>query len=330
MPRPDREPETAVDAASSAAVPGSPAGAPPSPAGYVVLVPPGDRIHFVDWGGSGTPAVLLVHGLAGSAALWAPVARRLRATHRVVAMDLRGHGLSDAPTEPGSYDLDVLGEDVVAVAEGSGALDATTSRGIVLVGHGFGAIVCAVAAARLGSRCVRLVLVDGGLDDVAERSGQDVEEFLRGLDEPPEVMRSMTAFLADRRAWDPATWDADQEAAARAAVVETPAGRLVPATRPHALEACVRSMFAYRPEDVLDRVTAPVVVVGRRTAGEESDDSEDSVVSAPPGSARGTTNDAVVSGPIARSRVTTIELEAPGHNLMRYRPDAVTAAILAD
>ena len=57
----------------------------------------------------------------------------------------------------------------------------------------------------------------------------------------------MAAYLADRRGWDPATWDADQERAARAAVVETPAGRLVPATRPHALEARVRTMFGYDP-----------------------------------------------------------------------------------
>ena len=62
----------------------------------------------------------------------------------------------------------------------------------------------------------------------------DVEEFLRGLDEPPEVMRSMAAFLADRAGFDPATWDADQERAARATVVETHAGKVVPATRPHA------------------------------------------------------------------------------------------------
>ena len=59
----------------------------------------------------------------------------------------------------------------------------------------------------------------------------------------------MAAYLADRRGLDPATWDADQEAAARAAVVETPAGRLVSATRPHALVACVGAMFEYRPGD---------------------------------------------------------------------------------
>ncbi|HEX5825142.1 MAG TPA: hypothetical protein VFY18_11845, partial [Candidatus Limnocylindrales bacterium] len=149
-----------------------------------------------------------------------------------------------------------------------------------------------------------LVLIDGGLDHLPSTTGMDVEEFLRGLDEPPEVMRSMTAYLADRRAWDSATWDADQERAARAAVVETPAGRLVGATRPHALEASVRSMFAYNPAEILGAVRAPIVAV--RQAG----------ASAAP------------STVAADLEITVIDLPAPGHNLLRYRPAEVTAAIL--
>jgi pimeloyl-ACP methyl ester carboxylesterase len=281
------------------------------PAGYVVLVEPGDRVHFLDWGGEGRPGVVLIHGLAGSAWAWAPVARRLRAVRRTIAMDLRGHGLSDAPTSPGAYDLSALASDVVAVAEGAGALGqgslgaggATDADrdGVVLAGHGFGAIVAATAAVELGDRCRRLVLVDGGLDHLPSTTGMDVEEFLRGLDEPPEVMRSMTAYLADRRAWDPATWDADEERAARAAVVETPAGRLVGATRPHALEACVRSMFGYVPSEVLPAVRAPIVAV--RQAGAE--------------------------GPLpAGVEIGAVDLPAPGHNLLRYRPSEVTAVIL--
>ena len=101
----------------------------------------------------------------------------------------------------------------------------------------------------MGERCAGLVLVDGGWESIEAASGMDVEEFLRGLDEPPEVMRSMTAYLADREAFDPATWDADQERAARATVVETHAGKVVPSTRPHALEASVRAMFRYDPLD---------------------------------------------------------------------------------
>ncbi|MBA2372727.1 MAG: alpha/beta fold hydrolase, partial [Chloroflexi bacterium] len=76
------------------------------PEGFVVVVEPGDRIHFLDWGPPPTersdlPAtgVLLVHGLSGTAWTWTPVARRLAPAIRTVAMDLRGHGLSDAPTD---------------------------------------------------------------------------------------------------------------------------------------------------------------------------------------------------------------------------------------
>lgn len=295
---------------------GVPSPAPPDPAvdppGFVVVVEPGDRIHFLDWGGEGEPSIVLVHGLSASAWVWAPVARRLIGARRTVAMDLRGHGLSDAPTDDGAYDLDVLGADVVAVAEGSGALDPDDPDDrVVLVGHGFGAIAAVAAAVELGVRCARLVLVDGGLEHLPTSTGMDVDEFLRGLDEPPEVMRSMTAWLADRRAWDPATWDADQERATRAAVVETPAGRLVSATRQHALEASVRTMFAYRPDERLAAVSAPIRAVRRITPGDET--------VAAPGAAL----------PVGRGAdVTVIDVSAPGHNLLRYRPDEVTAAIL--
>jgi len=267
------------------------------PSGFVVEVGPGDRIHFLDWGGRGEPGVLLIHGLSNSAWSWAPVARRLVARRRVVAMDLRGHGLSDAPT--GAYGAQDLSADVIAAAEGSGLLDAADSR-VVLAGHGFGAIVAAWAAADLGPRCARLVLVDGGWEDIAVTSGMDVDEFLRGLDEPPEVLASLDAFLADRRGYDPASWDADQDRAARAMVVETPAGRVVPATRPHALEASVRAMFEYRPADVLARVEAPIVGLAATSPPPSSD----------------------------LPRIEMVRLEAVGHNLMRYRPDEVTAAIL--
>jgi pimeloyl-ACP methyl ester carboxylesterase len=276
-----------------------PSGVEPSlePAGYVVEVRPGDRIHFLDWGGRGEPGVLLIHGLSNSSWSWAPVARRLVAARRVVAMDLRGHGLSDAPT--GAYRAEDLAGDVVAAAEGSGLL-VPGGGGIVIAGHGFGAIVASWAAAELGRRCVRLVLVDGGWEDLATTSGMDVDEFLRGLDEPPEVLASLDAFLADRRGYDPPSWDADQDRATRATVVETPAGRVVPATRPHALDASVRAMFDYRPADVLARVEAPIVGLAATSP---------------------------LPGP-GLPPIEIVHLDAVGHNLMRYRPDEVAAAIL--
>jgi pimeloyl-ACP methyl ester carboxylesterase len=298
------------------------------PAGYVVTVDPGDRIHFLDWGGGATadtdgpdpapPGVLLIHGLSQTAWIWAPVARRLTAgtTGRpTVAMDLRGHGLSDAPTEDGAYDLPVLAEDAIAVAEGSGLLEADRTR-VVLAGHGFGAMVAVLAAGALGDRCAGVVLVDGGWEAAEASVGMDADEFLRGLDEPPEVMRSLRAFLADRKGFDPSTWDDDQDVAARATVVETHAGRVVPATRPHALEACVRAMFAYDPIASLAAVSTPVSALLAR----DDEDGSRAASLAAASAAR------VAAG---RSPIPLVSFDSVGHNLMRYRPEDVTTAILA-
>jgi pimeloyl-ACP methyl ester carboxylesterase len=295
----------------------------PEPEGFVVVVESGDRIHFLDWGGPETPAapgVLAIHGLSQTGWIWAPVARRLAGaagTRQVVTMDLRGHGLSDAPTDDGAYDLPVLGSDVVAVAEGSGLLAVPDGGSrVVLAGHGFGAIVAATAALELGDRCAGLVLVDGGWESLEASTGVDVDEFLRGLDEPPEVMRSLTAFLADRSRFDPASWDADQDRAARATVVETHAGRVVPATRPHALEACVRAMFMYDPIATLTAVDAPISAL---IAADDDDGSRAAALAS------------VSTGREAAGRrpIEHVSFGHDGHNLMRYRPVEVATAISA-
>ena len=286
------------------------------PDGFVVSVDSADRIHFLDWGGAvgrTRPGILAVHGLGQTAWSWAPVARRLRSARRVVAMDLRGHGLSDAPTH--GYEPDSLAGDVEAAAEGAGLLERTGDR-VVLAGHGFGACVAAWAATRLGPRCAGLVLVDGGWQDVAATSGLEPEEFLRSIEEPPEVLRSMGAFLADRAAFDPGSWDADQERAARATVVEVPAGRVVPATRPHALEGCVRAMFAYRPLDVLAATSAPILALA--ATDDEAGTGTRSLAEAQ-----------VARRAASRPAILVARFPADGHNLMRYRPVEVAAAILA-
>jgi pimeloyl-ACP methyl ester carboxylesterase len=294
------------------------------PDGFVVVAESGDRIHFLDWGGpAGTASesgVVAIHGLSQTAWIWAPVARRLagpEGVRRVVTMDLRGHGLSDAPTDDGAYDLAVLAADVVAVAEGSGSLSqdsAAGGPGVVLAGHGFGGIVASTAAVQLGERCAGLVLVDGGWEALEASTGVDAEEFLRGLDEPPEVMRSMSAYLADRAGFDLSTWDADQERAARATVVETHAGRVVPATRPHALEACVRAMFTYDPVATLMAFTGPVTAL---SAADDETGSRTKALAAVSEARVAEGQEAIVQVPFRHD----------GHNLMRYRPSEVAAAI---
>ena len=64
----------------------------------------GLRIHYIE-AGSGTP-VVLIHGYTGSArGNWFAngVAETLAKNHRVVAIDVRGHGESDKPHDPARY-----------------------------------------------------------------------------------------------------------------------------------------------------------------------------------------------------------------------------------
>jgi pimeloyl-ACP methyl ester carboxylesterase len=280
------------------------------PAGFVVVGDGGIRLHFLDWGGPAGAGALLLPGLLEPASSWAPVARRLARSRRTVVADLRGQGLSDSPMT--GYDLGSLAADTIAVAEGSGMLG---DAGVVLAGHGLGAVVALGAAARLGGRCAGLVLVDGGWERLEETTGLDVDEFLRGLDEPPEVLRSMDAYIADRRGFDPPTWDADQDRAARDAVVETAAGHVVRAVRPFVVEALVRTQFAIDPAPALAAVDAPVSVLVALASG-------DADVRLAELRRCGAARSAAGRGPLHVSGMPV------AHNLMRYRPAEVAAAIL--
>jgi pimeloyl-ACP methyl ester carboxylesterase len=295
----DLDPSSAPDADQAAV-----------PDGFVVLDAAGVRIHFHEWGDPGAAvAVLLLPGLVQPAWSWAPVARRLAGARRTVVADLRGQGLSDSPAE--GYDLESLAADAVAAAEGAGLLDP-----VVVAGHGFGAIVAAAAAVALGERCAGLVLVDGGWERLDVTTGIDVDEFLRGLDEPPEVLRSMEAYLGDRRGYDPRSWDADQERAARDAVVETAAGHVVRAVRPFVVEALVRTMFGYDPVAVLPAVAAPVTALVALGAGNAD---------ARMAELRRAADARVAAG---RSPIRVAGFARDAHNLMRYRPAEVAAAII--
>jgi len=72
------------------------------------------RIAFDDIG-AGDPAVVLVHGLFCNRTYYAAQAQHLAARHRVLTIDLRGHGASDVPDH--GYSLDSLAGDVIRVCE---------------------------------------------------------------------------------------------------------------------------------------------------------------------------------------------------------------------
>jgi pimeloyl-ACP methyl ester carboxylesterase len=157
---------------------------------------PGDgiRLHARDWGGAG-PAVLLLHGLASNARIWDGVAPRLvGAGLRVVALDLRGHGDADQPDH--GYDFTCVGRDLEAALAGLGLARP------LLVGHSWGASVALQFAADRPGTLAGLVLVDGGLLNVGERTGATREEVRRHL-APPRFAVPLSDWLARAGRFDP-------------------------------------------------------------------------------------------------------------------------------
>src|SRR5215218_4870603 len=76
----------------------------------------GVRIAALDWGGDGTPLVLL-HPNGLCAGLFEPLALRLRNGFRPVAVDLRGHGGTDTPATRAGFAFAEMAADVVAVLD---------------------------------------------------------------------------------------------------------------------------------------------------------------------------------------------------------------------
>jgi pimeloyl-ACP methyl ester carboxylesterase len=102
--------------------------------------------------GSGTPAIVLVHSIGGSRSDWSAVAPLLAARHRVILVDLPGHGQSPPPTG------------APTVREASAALARTLEKlkveRAVLVGHSYGALVALRTAIDRPRSAAAVVVVD--------------------------------------------------------------------------------------------------------------------------------------------------------------------------
>lgn len=96
-------------------------------------------------------AVVLLHGFTGSKASWRPVRAALSRTHRVIAIDLPGHGAT--VMKPGfDHSLERTADAVIA------ALDALDVGRAALVGYSMGGRLALQIACAHASRVDRLVL----------------------------------------------------------------------------------------------------------------------------------------------------------------------------
>jgi pimeloyl-ACP methyl ester carboxylesterase len=111
----------------------------------------GTRLHVAEAGSESAPAVVLLHGFPQHWYTWRALLTALAPTHRVLAIDLRGAGWSDAPRH--GYSTDDRVRDVLAVLDELAIPDAD------VVGHDWGGWVAFRLALDHPARVRRLVAV---------------------------------------------------------------------------------------------------------------------------------------------------------------------------
>jgi non-heme chloroperoxidase len=154
----------------------------------------GLQLHVREWGTPEGPPILFLHGWSQNHQSWVrQYDSALVEEFRLVALDLRGHGMSEAPVDPGCYtNPDLWADDIGAVLDQLG-LDRP-----VLVGWSYGAFVIAdyirahgqdriaavnfvAGAVRLGESAFGSLIGPGFLDHFADATSTDLPTAIWGI-----------------------------------------------------------------------------------------------------------------------------------------------------
>ncbi|MGH8994797.1 MAG: alpha/beta fold hydrolase [Acidimicrobiales bacterium] len=190
--------------------------------------------------GTGDPPMVFIHGWTCDHTYFAPQFEHFKGSHRVVAVDLRGHGTSDKPE--GEYPMTLFAEDVAAVL---GQLDV---EGAVVVGHSMGALVTVQLARSHPALVSRAVLVDPAPMAVPPEIGALLSQLTDNMEGPdPVAARRVVIDMLFIPTDDPE-------------LKERVANEMANAPA-HVAVACFRGIGAFDGEDALGSLTIPVLVI---------------------------------------------------------------------
>jgi pimeloyl-ACP methyl ester carboxylesterase len=222
----------------------------------------GLRLAYQEWGRPDVPAcVVLVHGLGSSSHIWDLAAPLLAedVDVRVVALDQRGHGVSEQPDS--GYDFPSVVADLLAF------LDAVSiTQPALLVGHSWGSSVVLRFAASHPDRSAGLVLIDGGTGSPGERwSWPETEARLT----PPDIDGLLWSELYQRMSSSNGAYqNPGAERVGRSLFNVDAAGRVTRLFRIANHMQVVRALWAQRPAELLPQVGCPVLILPARRSSD--------------------------------------------------------------
>jgi pimeloyl-ACP methyl ester carboxylesterase len=208
------------------------------------------RVIVAEVHGDGTIPLVLVHGLSQQRHFWDPVRSHLEA-HPVITLDLRGHGDADVP-ENSDFSVARCSQDVYEALTELGYAQA------VVVGHSWGASVALHMAARHPDLVLGLVLLDGGVANLANLG--DPAEVRRALTPPALGIPAQELWAAMQQGALRDAWSPQVQAALAPTFIERD-GVLVTRLGMTRHMAILDGLMAYDPLPDLQSVTMPTWIV---------------------------------------------------------------------
>jgi pyruvate dehydrogenase E2 component (dihydrolipoamide acetyltransferase) len=157
-------------------------------------IPIGDdrHIHALLTGPRAAQPIVFLHGLGGSLGTWQIVLGGLAETHRVIGLDLPGHGAS-AKADPSKTDYSVEGH-AAAIAE---SLHGLGLKNAIVVGHSLGGAV-ALALAEGNPGLIRaMILIDSA--GLGTEIGAELLQLMAGEPGPDTARSLLELFMADQK-----------------------------------------------------------------------------------------------------------------------------------
>jgi pimeloyl-ACP methyl ester carboxylesterase len=199
--------------------------------------------------GNTAPTIVMLHGLSSNAEMWNGVGDSLAASgYSSIAIDQRGHGLSDKPDGP--YDMATVTDDLLAL------LEAEQIDRPVLAGQSWGANVVMEFAARFPGKARGIVPVDGGFIDLAA-SFPDWTECERVM-APPRLAGTPAAQLRSWMRSSHPDWSPEAIEAMMGFAEVDPDGIAAPWLSFENHIKVLRGLWEHRPLDRYVTVTDPV------------------------------------------------------------------------
>ncbi len=124
--------------------------------------------------GQGRNTLVLLHGFTGSASGWGKLLHELsRGGWRLIALDMLGHGQSDAPEDPARYTMEHCQEDIIAVLRELGV----SAGEAILLGYSMGGRIALYCAFSGFFRALILESASPGLADPDEREQRRLSDM---------------------------------------------------------------------------------------------------------------------------------------------------------